>query len=425
MAKTTILVAAEYEKAINTTKKVFYFKDDEYKIDQVSREVFLKEDKEVHYPTPFRGDDKYKTIRRFTYIGFNKKLPSGVYKVSTFGYGFTKVLSPVISYLNAYHDFTEVIIEKGRTDLMDIKGKKLLISDTGLQKLFNAFTAINGRHKEEKERAALHELNQLFPATVPIPEKRYVSGTLTAALSEWKNSISEFNESDKNAIKDLFDKLTLLPNFFSETNLVKTKEIIDNKFIQAAIKEFDALLKATSDTPTLEKKWQTFLKTNSWIFSTLFAQPVILHQDEAYVGGKNYKNKNGKYSDFLIKNGLSDNVSFVEIKTHLTELVEKKPYRGEDVFAMSKELTGCISQVLNQRDHFQKEFYSHAYKAKDVQTLNSKALIIIGKHAALSEQQLHAFEMFRNNCKDVEIITFDELHRKIESLLKIMTGKVS
>ncbi|HKG08656.1 MAG TPA: Shedu anti-phage system protein SduA domain-containing protein [Pedobacter sp.] len=115
----------------------------------------------------------------------------------------------------------------------------------------------------------------------------------------------------------------------------------------------------------------------------------------------------------------------MRIKTHLTEIVEKKPYRGNDVFALSTELTGCISQVLNQRDHFQKEFYSHAYKTRDVQTLNSKALIIIGKHSALSEKQLHAFEMFRNNCKDVEIITFDELHRKIESLLKIMTGKIS
>lgn len=61
---------------------------------------------------------------------------------------------------------------------------------------------------------------------------------------------------------------------------------------------------------------------------------------------------------------------------------------------MSKELTGSISQVLNQRDHFQKGFYSHAYKTKDIQTFNSKALIIIGKYAALSEDQLHAFEMF-------------------------------
>jgi len=424
MAKTNAPVGAEYEKATTTTKKVYYFKDEEYKIDQISKEVYLKEDKEVHYPTPFRGDDKYKTIKKFVFTGFKKKLPTGVYKVSTFGYGFTKPLSPVVTYLNANHDFTEVVIDADGNDKMDVKGKRLLISGASLQKLYATFSTINSKHKEEKERAAVQELNQLFPTVVPAPVKRYVAGTLTSALSEWGSSISEFNDADKSAIKDLFDKLTLLPNFFSETNLVKTKEIIDNKFILSALEGFDTLLKATSDTPTLEKKFQTFLKGNSWIFSTLFAQPVILHQDEAYVGGKNYKNKNGKYSDFLIKNGLSDNVSFVEIKTHLTELVDKKPYRGDDVFSLSKELLGCISQVLNQRDHFQKEFYAHAYKSKDVETFNSKALIIIGRLSALSDKQLHAFEIFRNNCKDVEIITFDELYRKIESLLKIMTGKV-
>jgi len=424
MAKTALNLPVEYEKATTTTKKVFHFKDEEYKKDQISKEIFLKEDKEVHYPTPFRGEDKYKTIKKFTYKGFKKKLPAGIYKVSTFGYGFTKTLGPIVSYLNANHDFTEVIIENGGKDEMDIAGKRLLISEKGLHKLQSAFSAITSRHKEEKERAAVQELNLLFPTVVPPPVKRYVSGTLTSALSEWGSSISEFNQADKDAIKDLFDKLTLLPNFFSETNLAKTKEIIDNKFIETALKEFDVLLKSTSDTPTLEKKFQAFLKTNSWVFSTLFAQPVILHQDEAYVGGKNYRNKNGKYSDFLIKNGMSDNVSFTEIKTHLTELVEKKPYRGTDVFAMSKELTGSISQVLNQRDHFQKEFYAHAYKTKDVQTFNSKAMVIAGQISALSEEQRHAFEIFRNNSRDVEVITFDELYRKIEGLLKIITGKV-
>ena len=33
-----------------------------------------------------------------------------------------------------------------------------------------------------------------------------------------------------------------------------------------------------------------------------------------------------------------------------------KAYRGKDVFVMSSDLSGGISQVLNQRDNFQKEF---------------------------------------------------------------------
>jgi hypothetical protein len=424
MSKATAVKPIEYSAKKLATKEIFFFKDDENNVDQICREVYAKKDKIVHYPTPYKGKNKYTTIKKFTYLGFDGKLPVGIYKVFTFGYGFTKILYPLISYLNSSFKFDEVIIEKGGSDSIDTAGQKLYLTDTSLQRLHDAFTALKNRHDEEKERAVVHQLHLLFPNEVAASAKTYVAGTLTSALSEWGNSLSEFNDSDKNAIKDLFDKLTLLPKFFADKNLSKTKEIIDNKFIQGALDEFNVLLDFKSDTTTLEKKWQSYLKKNSWIFSTLFAQPVILYKDEAYVGGKSIDNSNGKYNDFLIKNGLSNNVSFVEIKTHLTAVMEGKAYRGNDVFSYSKNLSGCISQVLNQRDNFQKEFFSFSHKNNDVQTFNSKALIIIGQFSNLSVQQKSAFELFRSNSKDVEILTFDELGIKIESLLKIMTGKV-
>src|SRR5690606_26063976 len=143
------------------------------------------------------------------------------------------------------------------------------------------------------------------------------------------------------------DKLSLGTNFLSTESIKKTKEIIDNKYIKATITEFKKLLTAKSDTPTLEKKWQNFLKTNSWIFSSIFAQPVILYVYEAYVGGKTIENKNWKFNDFLIQSKISSNVSFLEIKTHLTATLETKAYRGNDVCSITKELSGSISQVLN------------------------------------------------------------------------------
>src|SRR5690606_18195338 len=151
--------------------------------------------------------------------------------------------------------------------------------------------------------------------------------------------------------------------------------------------------------------------------------PVILHQDEAYVGGNTISNKGGKYNDFLIKGGLSSNVSFVEIKTHLTNLMQMSSYRGDNVFASSNELSGCISQVLNQRDQFQKSYFVLMQGKNDVQTFTPKALVLIGNYSALTQSQRGSFELFRSNSKDVEIITFDELRIKIESLLKIITGK--
>jgi len=424
MAPISPVKPSEYAKGKTKIKETFFFKDDDYGVDRLCRENFIATDKIVHYPTPFRGKDKYTSIKKFIYIGFGGKLPVGVNKVFTFGFGFTKTLSPLINYLNENYDFQEVIVEKNGSNIMDIAGKKLHLTESSLQMLNASFSALKSKHDEEKIRAVNQNLHNLFPTVVPVPTKKYIPGLLTSALAEWGNSLSEFNDSDKNSIKDLFDKLTMLPKFFDEKNLSKTKEIIDNKFIQAAIDEFDIMLASKKDTPTLEKKWQAFLKKNSWIFSTLFAQPVLLYKDEAYVGGKSIDNHNGKYNDFLIKNGLSDNVSFVEIKTHLTQLMEDKPYRGTDVFSPSKDLSGAMSQVLNQRDHFQKEFYSLAYKAKDVQTFNSKALIIAGQLGSMSAQQKSAFELMRSNSKDIELITFDELRTKVEGLLKLMTGKM-
>jgi hypothetical protein len=177
----------------------------------------------------------------------------------------------------------------------------------------------------------------------------------------------------------------------------------------------------TKDGEPLEKAWQKYLKKNSWIFSSIFAQPVILHKDEAYVGGKTIDNKDGKLSDFLIKNSLSENTSFLEIKTHKTRVLETKPYRGTDVFSATKDLSGCINQVLNQRDNFQKEYYALKGKSgSSIETLNSKCMVLIGTLSGLTKKQRVAFELFRSNSRDVEILTFDELQKKIESIQTLL-----
>ncbi|SDF60222.1 Shedu immune nuclease family protein [Chitinophaga filiformis] len=412
----------EYRKASQATKEVYFFKDSENNIDQKSREIFLKEDKEIHYPTPYKGKAKYTNIQKFTYIGFNKKPPVGVYKVFTFGYGFTKTLRPVSDFLDALK-ISEVFVEKGGKVDIDLKKGIVYLNEEKLTEWNTAFSSLNDKQKTERERASQQYMHEAFPTKITAPAKTYTSGTLAATLLDWGNSLSEFSDADKQSIKELFEKLTLLPDFFTDTSLAKTKEIIDNKFIQAALDDFDKLYSITSDTKGLEKKWQAFLKQHSWIFSTLFAQPVILHEDEAYVGGNTISNKGGKFNDFLIRGGLSTNVSFVEIKTHLAELVLSTAYRGDNVFAASKELTGCIGQVLNQRDIFQKSYFTVMQGNTDVQTFNPKALVLIGNFSTLSAKQRGAFELFRNNSKDVEILTFDELRLKIQSLLTIMTGK--
>ena len=408
------------------TKKIFYYYDTANKIKRLSSEIFKKTDQIIHYPRGFDGGQKYKTIEKFIYKGFKGKLPVGVVKSVNFGYGFTKTLNPFGYYLNDNYEFTEVIIQKGGIINMDIPSQKLYLNEKALEVLQNAFSTIFKKNKEEVNFVLKTNLHLLFPKSEKKPAKTYVANALAASLATWGNTIAEFSDADKNAIKDLFDKLSIGTDFLSKAALAKTKEIVDHKYIKETLKKFKALMSLKVNNDSTEKQWQEFLRDNSWIFSSIFAQPVILYKREAYVGGKTIDNQNGKFNDFLIKNSLSGNVSFLEIKTHKTRLLENSPYRGEDVFSASKDLTGCIVHVMNQLDNFQKEFYSIKAKSKtkgDFETFNSKCVVLIGMSKDLDENQKYSFELFRSNSKDVEILTFDELQKKIESLQKVMEKK--
>lgn len=418
---TTINFKGEKIVSTSKTKDVYNYIDTENNIKQLSREIYKNKDEIVHYPRGFEGGDKYKTIKKFIFKGFKGKLPVGVFKSVTYGWGFTKPLYPFTDYINDNYDISEVVIEKGGKVALDVPSKKLYLSEISLETLQNVFKVIFQKNKAEVAFVLKTNLHNLFPSVIPKPDKTYISNALASSLSSWGNSIDEFSDDDKNAIKDLFNKLSIGTDFLTKDALAKTKEIVDNKYIQETLKKYKILMALKTDGDGLEKQWQEFLKDNSWIFSSIFAQPVILYKREAYVGGKTIDNKNGKFNDFLIKNSLSDNVSFLEIKTHKTKILENTAYRGNDVFSATKDLSGSIAQVLNQRENFQKEFYMIKVKSQgNFETFNSKCVVLIGSTKDLSEKQRQSFELYRNNCKDVEILTFDELQTKIESLQKIM-----
>ena len=403
------------------TITIYDFIDSELSINQKSRITYKKKDLVVHYPRAFEGGQKYKTIEKFSFIGFKNKLPVGVNKSVTFGYGFTKRLKPFSRFLDAQFDFDEVIIEKDGKTKIDLTSKKLFLNQNDLQKLNDSFDSVFKKNNSDVDTVLKNVLYDLFPTDMGKPEASYIPNTIATSLLSWGKSLDEFSDKDKKAIIELFKSLSLKTDFLTEESLAKTKEIVDNKYIQETLKGYKDLMNLTTDGESLEKRWQKFLKLHSWIFSSIFAQPVILYRDEAYVGGKTLDNKNGKFNDFLIKNSLSNNVSFLEIKTHKTKLLEKTAYRGDDVFSATKDITGCINQVLNQRDNFQKEFYTTKGKTKeDFETFNSKCVVLIGSIKNLTEKQQYSFELFRSNSRDVEIMTFDELQKKIESLQTLM-----
>jgi len=106
--------------------------------------------------------------------------------------------------------------------------------------------------------------------------------------------------------------------------------------------------------------------------------------------------------------------------------LSKKPYRGDDVYEISKELNGAVNQILNQKNNLEKDYNSLFAKSnKEFYSFNPKCFIIIGQLSSLQKEQIQSFELFRASCKDTEIITFDELFTRLETLLTIFEKKDS
>ena len=408
------------------TKEVYHFVDSEKGIDQKSREIYKNKDLEVHYPIGFEGGPKYKNAQVFTFEGFGGALPVGIVKSAKFGLGFTSVLKSFIDYLEENFTIKEIVFLKSGTSSLDKNAKRLVLTESNFRSIYDVVKNLLDRQRDDRLAASEDQMARLFPKEVKKAARKYVKNTIASAVATWGNSLSEFSEGDRQSVKDLFDKLALTDGFFTADAVLKTKEAIDATYIDDVISQYEELMQQKHETEQLEKKWQKLLKKHSWIFSYIFAFPIILHQDEAFVGGKGLSNKDGKVTDFLVKNNLTENVAFVEIKTHKTELLKGgKPYRGSDVFSMSSDLTGGVAQVLNQRDNFQKHFATHRMNSPEVpfETFNSKCVVLMGSLADLDKKQIASFELFRSNSKDVEIITFDELLERFRSIKTLMAGK--
>jgi Domain of unknown function (DUF4263) len=171
---------------------------------------------------------------------------------------------------------------------------------------------------------------------------------------------------------------------------------------------------------TNEEFWQKTLTDNVLILSQLFAFPVVILKEKAYLGGKGFDNAGGKLVDFLIRNQLSQNTALVEIKTPRTQLLETREYRA-GVFSASNQLSGAVIQALSYKDRLSVEYLSIQHNSTETfHAFNPQCLVIAGNYGEelKTKQQRRSFELYRTSLKDVQVVTYDEMFVKLESLFK-------
>lgn len=175
-----------------------------------------------------------------------------------------------------------------------------------------------------------------------------------------------------------------------------------------------------------EEFWQTTLEKYSFVLSQVFAYPVVIVKEKAYVGGKSVENTGGNLVDFLAKNELSKNAILIEIKTPKTPLLGNL-YRG-NVFSISRELSGAIMQVSNYKHSLQSEYNTISQQsAHEFVSFEPACVVIIGSTKLEMDEpiKVKSFELFRSHLYGVEVITYDELFGKVKLLIDLLEGNVA
>lgn len=170
----------------------------------------------------------------------------------------------------------------------------------------------------------------------------------------------------------------------------------------------------TSQENALEDFWQQTFNDNSFVLSQVFAEPLVFIQDKAYVGGMRLDRSEARYVDYLFSIESSHEAVLVEIKTPATPLLSGE-YRGHQL--PSRELVGAVMQVSNYRLELIQSLKSFATDAK-LEAFAPKCVVIIGNgEKEFSSPKLRrSFDLYRSSLRDVQVITYDELFRKVEIL---------
>lgn len=235
------------------------------------------------------------------------------------------------------------------------------------------------------------------------------------------------------------------PELFSSIiqSQVTTKDIISFGYRKKQLEYFEKLLhdkvfwesELHRTGKTKEALWQSFFESNPWIFGYGLGYIFLSNLDgkklEQVVQGYSL-NGDGKRVDALMKTkGVISNLCFVEIKTHLSDLLETTQYRS-GCYAASKELSGAVSQVQGTVfDAVQTLTSKFVPKDKDgnptgevIYNYQPKSYLVIGclneflTEHGINEKKLRSFELFRKNISSPEIITFDELYERAKFIVE-------
>lgn len=184
-----------------------------------------------------------------------------------------------------------------------------------------------------------------------------------------------------------------------------------------------------------EAVWQQFFQKNPWIFGYgldyIYLDTLDEKRLEQVVQG-HHLGAHGKRADAVMKSkGVISSLCFVEIKTHETPLLGRRPYRP-GCWPPSSELAGAVSQVQGTvasametiRGKLSLNDPSGYPTGEEAFNYSPQSYLVVGNLSefvadhGVNQDQFRSFELFRRNTHSPDIITFDELYERAKFIVR-------
>lgn len=348
------------------------------------------------------------------------KLPSSFVKRSQFGFGLKKDYEVLLDTLQNMSDIDELVLTDNENEA-SIKDGVYSIGLFWFEALRKGIDTIRRRYRKEARGditllAYSNLLTKVDQSKFPVRTKEVKPNALyelvqlggaNRSKEDLKAALSVVKEQSKELVKS------------EPIELLKLKNEIELVTLDELILRFEGMMKKKLP----ENTWQTFFEKNPFILSLIFTYPIIKLHGHASVGGMRIDGGGEKITDFLFRNMQTGNLALIEIKRPDTNLLyTRKAYRG-GVFRPSDEISGAVTQILDQRFQLQTDFATLAYKSnlKDTHPYAVHCIVIAGTTPESSEEK-KSLELFRSSSKEVFVVTFDETLIKLKEIRRIMDG---
>ena len=308
---------------------------------------------------------------------------------------------------------------------------------TGIQQIKARFT--------EDGRGITHLHIQRWNTTSgnPIGEQVVLYGEQITRLIEFLDNIRRLeipspakfnvNESDLRlvhlpdaaAIKLLEDRPDLVAEF--ARSRITTEDVVALAYRRKQLSAFSTMLDRGDDLT--EGDWQQFFERNQWIFgyglSYIFTTGLDGRRLQQTIRGSSLVAP-GKIPDGIMKTRAAVSaLCLVEIKKSSTALLSKSEYRS-GTWAPSTELSGAVAQcqetlraaaeVLDTHHRFTDDHGNPT--GEELMSVQPRSFLVVGSLGqfrtglGINSSRYQAFEGFRRNLRQPEILTFDELYER-------------